>query len=134
MRTATRRSLIVLLVVGLLGAWFWWATRPQPVEVVVAAVEIGTVEKTVANTRAGTIKACRRAKLSPSAGGQIAVLPVREGDLVEQGQLLLELWNKDLVAELELARQEAASAAATARARCIESEQAQHSTCRGCGQ
>jgi HlyD family secretion protein len=88
-------------------------------------VEIGTVEKTVANTRAGTIKACRRAKLSPSAGGQIAVLPVHEGDLVERGQLLLELWNKDLVAELELARQQATSAAATARAKCIESEQAQ---------
>jgi HlyD family secretion protein len=125
MRTATRRSLILLLSAGLLGAWFWWSTRPQPVEVVVATVEIGTVEKTVANTRAGTIKACRRAKLSPSAGGQIAVLPVHEGDLVERGQLLLELWNKDLVAELELARQQATSAAATARAQCIESEQAQ---------
>jgi len=125
MRTVTRRSLIILLIAGLLGTWFWWATRPRPVEVIVAPVEIGMVEKTVANTRAGTIKACRRAKLSPSAGGQIAVLPVQEGDLVEQGQLLLELWNKDLVAELELARQEAASAAATARARCIEAEQAQ---------
>jgi len=78
----------------------------------------------VANTRAGTVKACRRAKLSPSAGGQIASLPVQEGDFVKQGQLLLELWNKDLTAQLALTRQEAASAAATARAKCIEADQA----------
>jgi len=125
MSTATRRSLILLLIAGLLGTWFWWATRPKPVQVTVAPAGIGTVEKTVANTRAGTIKACRRAKLSPSAGGQIAVLPVKEGDQVKQGQLLLELWNKDVAAELELAQQETASAEATARAKCIESQQAE---------
>ena len=36
---------------------------------------------------------------------------------------MLELWNKDLTAQLALTKQEAASAAATARARCIEAEQ-----------
>ncbi|MFM1890985.1 MAG: hypothetical protein RLZ44_62 [Pseudomonadota bacterium] len=112
-----------LLLAGL-AAWGWWTTRPAPVEVTVTQVERGTVEETVANTRAGTVKACRRAKLSPSAGGQIALLPIREGDQVKQGQLLLELWNKDLTAELALTRQEAASSAATARAKCIEAEQA----------
>ena len=121
---AMRRTFMILLVLALLGGWAWWATRSKPVEVTVAAVERGTVEKTVANTRAGTVNACRRAKLSPSAGGQIARLPVSEGQSVEAGQLLLELWNRDLTAQLELARQEAASAAATARARCIEAEQA----------
>ena len=118
-----RRILLVVLVTALLATWVWWATRAKPVTVAVIAVEKGTVEKTVANTRAGTVKACRRAKLSPSAGGQIARLPVREGESVKRGQLLLELWNKDLTAQLALTRQEAASAAATARARCIEADQ-----------
>lgn len=122
--TTTRRASITLLLFALLAAWGWWATRTKPVAVAVTAVEKGTVEKTVANTRAGTVKACRRAKLSPSAGGQIASLPVQEGDFVKQGQLLLELWNKDLTAQLALTRQEAASAAATARAKCIEADQA----------
>ena len=122
--TTTRRASITLLLLALLAAWGWWATRTKPVAVAVTAVEKGTVEKTVANTRAGTVKACRRAKLSPSAGGQIASLPVQEGDFVKQGQLLLELWNKDLTAQLALTRQEAASAAATARAKCIEADQA----------
>ncbi len=120
----SRRLFVILLLSGLLAAWAWWAGRAKPIEVLVSAVEKGTVEKTVANTRAGTVKACRRAKLSPSAGGQIARLPVSEGETVKQGQLLLELWNKDLTAQLALTRQEAASATATARARCIEADQA----------
>jgi len=51
------------------------------------------------NTRAGTIKACRRAKLAPAAGGQIVKLWVKEGERVQQGQVLLELWNTDLSAQ-----------------------------------
>jgi HlyD family secretion protein len=123
--TLARRFAIPALIVAALVAWFWWGTRGKPVEVTVADVRRGTVEKTVANTRAGTVKACRRAKLSPSAGGQIAQLPISEGDEVKRDQLLLELWNLDLQAELALVAQEAASASATARARCIEAKQAQ---------
>ena len=126
----TRRLLISALIVAALLAWFWWGTRSKPVEVAVAEVQRGIVEKTVANTRAGTVKACRRAKLSPSAGGQIAELPIHEGDKVEGGQLLLELWNQDLQAELALVTQEAASATATARARCIEADQARREATR----
>ncbi len=120
-----RRALVLLVIIALAGAWLWWANRPQPIEVSVAQVERGRVERTVANTRAGTVKACRRAGLSPSTGGQIAHLPVREGDKVKQGQLLLELWNDDLRAQLDLAREEAASADANAKARCIEADQAE---------
>jgi HlyD family secretion protein len=119
-----KQLIAVLLVAVAIVAWIAWSTRTKPVSVVVEPATRGTVEKTVANTRAGTVKACRRAKLSPSAGGQIARLPVSEGDSVKRGQLLLELWNKDLAAQLTLTQQEATSAAATARARCIEAEQA----------
>jgi HlyD family secretion protein len=103
----------------------WRATRTQPVEVVVRAVERGTVERTVANTRAGTVKACRRAKLSPSVGGQIAFLPIQKGDRVEQGQVLLELWNDDLKAQAVLAEREAEAAGSRARAACLKSDVAQ---------
>ncbi len=119
------RLLTLLLVLAALGTWLWWRAQPQPIAVSVATVERGRVERTVANTRAGTVKACRRAGLSPSLGGQIARLPVKEGQKVKQGQLLLELWNDDLRAQLDLARQEAEAARATARARCIEAGQAE---------
>ena len=43
----------------------------------------GTVELTVSNTRAGTVKACRRSALSMPIGGRVEFLYVKEGDQVE---------------------------------------------------
>ena len=118
--------LLILLVVALIGAaGYWQATKPRPISVTVAAAEPGVVEKTIANTLAGTVEACRRAHLSPSTGGLIAVLNVRNGDFVRRGDLLLSLWNKDLLAEIELSRAEAKSAKANARATCLTAEVAQ---------
>jgi HlyD family secretion protein len=119
------RWIIPVLVIAGAGVLIWHYTRPEPIEVVVKPVERGTVERAVANTRAGTVKACRRAKLSPSIGGQIAKLPIREGDTVKAGELLLELWNKDLVSEARLAQSEAESARAHARAVNLKADVAQ---------
>lgn len=93
--------------------------RPRPIEVSVVSVERGTVAATVTNTRAGTVDACRRAGLSPSLGGQIAMLPVADGDRVEPGQLLLELWNEDLMAQLKLAQEEAKASESRAEESCV---------------
>lgn len=96
---AVRYLLIVLLAAALGGAAFW-LSRPKPVEVVLHTVERGEVRATVSNTRVGTVEACRRARMSPSAAGQVASLPVKEGDEVQAGQILLEIWNDDLGARL----------------------------------
>ena len=82
----------------------WYFTRPKPIEVELVKVERGIVEATVSNTRAGTVKACRRAKLSAPAGGQIAQLRVKKGERVRKGQVLLELWDADLHAQEQLAQ------------------------------
>jgi len=119
------RWIIVVLVIAAASVSIWHYTRPESIEVVVKPVERGTVERTVANTRAGTVKACRRAKLSPAIGGQIAKLPIREGDTVKAGQLLLELWNKDLVAEAKLVQREAGAAKAHARAAGLKADVAE---------
>jgi HlyD family secretion protein len=121
-----RRSLIRVLIVVAFLALAGWALyarfAPRPVAVVVMAVERGWVEATVANTRAGTVMACRRAKLSPQLSGKVAKLPVRKGDRVARGSLLLELWNDDLRSRLTLARSEARAATATAAERCLAAE------------
>ena len=118
--------LVVLLVLALIfAAGYWQMTKPRPILVTVAVAEPGIVENTIANTRAGTIEACRRAGLSPSTGGLISVLNVRKGDSVRKGDLLLSLWNKDLMAEIELSQAEAKSAKANARATCLTAEVAQ---------
>ena len=77
------------------------------------------MEDTVANTRAGTIKACRRAKLAPASGGQIVKLWVKEGQRVKQDQPLLELWNVDLAAQTDVARRQVATAREQQKQACI---------------
>lgn len=94
----------------------WWLGRPKPVAVVLTEVGRGTVESTVANTRAGTVEACQRTKLSTIAGGRIEVLAVKEGDKVRKGQLLMQLWNDDQQAEQRLAQ----AALESARRRVVE--------------
>ena len=124
LKTTLRWSLLAVVITAL-GAIIWHYTRPEPVEIVIRPVETGQVEKIVANTRAGTVEACRRAKLSPSIGGQIAKLPVKEGDSVTAGQLLLELWNDDLVAQTVLAESEVTSAESRTKSACLQAEVAQ---------
>ena len=116
-----RIALIAALVVAVLAAvWFW--SRPEPIAVTLVTVDRGPVAATVANTRAGTVDACRRAGLSPALGGQIASLPVEDGDRVETGELLLELWNEDIKAELTLAERDARAARSRAREACVVAE------------
>ncbi len=111
---------IVLLAVMVSLFYFW--SRPEPVSVSVISVERGLVERTVANTRAGTIKACQRSRLSLPIGGQIAELLVKEGDRVQQGQALMSLWNKDRVAQLEVARASLKSAMSDRKSVCIKAD------------
>lgn len=118
------RWIIMLLIIMGVSFFIWQKSRPKPVEVVVKPVIRGTVEKTVANTRAGTVDACRRAKLSPSIGGQIAKLLIKEGDQVKAGALLLEIWNVDLTAQLALAQKELEVARAQANATCLNAAEA----------
>lgn len=101
--SSIRRWLLVLLVLGLLVGGVAWLKRPKPVAVLVTAIDQGRVESSIANTRAGTVEACQRTKLSATMGGRIEVLAVKEGDRVQKGQLLMKLWNDDQQAQSTLA-------------------------------
>ena len=104
MRQWLRRTLIALLLLAIGGALLWWLRRSDAVAVHTAAVQRGRVEASVANTRAGTVEACQRTRLSTIAGGRIELLAVKEGDHVKKGQLLMKLWNDDQQAEQALAQ------------------------------
>ena len=116
--------IFLLVVFGGITA-FWLLSRPQPILVTLVSVERGSVTATVVNTRAGTVDACRRAGLSPALGGQISRLPVSDGDYVEEGQLLLELWNADLKAERTRAERDAIASRSKAREVCVIADVAQ---------
>jgi len=119
-----RRSLLLGAALAVVGALLWWSTRPKPIAVLVATVEAGRVETTVANTRAGSVAACRRAKLAPPLGGRIDRLHVREGDRVKTGQLLVELWNDDLAAREAISREQRVTAQAHQREACLVADTA----------
>jgi len=108
----------------------WYYTRPKPLEVESVIIATGNVEATVVNTRAGTVKSCQRSNLAPIAGGQIAKIWVKEGDHVQKGQVLLELWNQDLLAQRELAQRQLAMAQERRRETCILAENARREAVR----
>jgi HlyD family secretion protein len=119
----SKRNLVILVLILLVAAAaVAFLMRSQPISVSVVAVARGTVVATVSNTRAGTVDACRRAGLSPGVGGQLAKLPAREGDAVQAEQILLELWNDDLQAELLLAQRDAVAAVGRADEACVRAD------------
>src|SRR5512143_130791 len=98
MQRRHKRLIVISALVIAVAALLWYQSRPKPVVVTVAPVERARVEATVANTRAGTVETCHRARLAPALGGQVARLLVKKGDAVEKGQALMEFWNDDLAA------------------------------------
>ena len=120
-----RRLILVVVIVAALGAAVWYMMRPKSIAVSLGQADRGLVEHTVTNTRAGTVTACRRAKLAPPTGGQIAKLNVKKGDRVRAGQVLLELWNEDLSAQLQVARNQLESARSHAEESCLAADVAE---------
>ena len=105
-----RRVLLVLIPLLAAAGIFWWVNKPEPVLVTIAEVTRGKVEATVSNTRAGSVEACQRTRLSPISGGRITYLGVKKGDRVKKGQVLLKLWNEDQQAQSKLAQTQVESA------------------------
>lgn len=119
------RAVAIIAVLVLLAVAAWYFTRPKPIAVALARVERGTVEATVSNTRAGTIKACHRAKMAPPAGGQISQLLVKKGQRVKAGQVLLRLWSEDLQAQERLAHEQLGTTQIQAYQSCAEADLAE---------
>lgn len=117
-----RIKYLAALLAGGIALAGWYASRPAPIAVIVTTVEPGTVEASVSNTRAGTVKACRRSRLSLHSGGRVAELRVKEGDRVRKGELLLRLEDEDRSAQL-----------AQARAQVQAAREREHQACRTAG-
>ena len=123
MKKSTWLVIVVLLIAALAAGAMW--LRPKPVRVAVVDVARGPVVASVSNTRAGTVNACRRAGIAPAFGGQLATLNVKTGDAVTSNQVLLELWNVDIRAELLLAQRDALAARRRADEACVRADVAQ---------
>lgn len=127
-RGVTRSGWSRLLVLGaVVGAGFTLRATlfaPAPIEVKVFVAAAGRVEETVTNSRAGTVKARRRAKLAPETGGHVVLLPHRRGAQVRRGDVLLKIDDALQQAQLGLARDEARAGAAQRDQACLVAERA----------
>ena len=124
MKPSVRTLVVVAALVG--AAWVLRATlfAPDPVPVRVVVVERGVVEETVTNSKAGTVEARRRAKLSPGTSGIVVEVRVERGARVKQGEQLVRLADDAQRAELELARRALSVAEAESRKSCVAAERA----------
>jgi HlyD family secretion protein len=119
---ATRWVIATVLLVAVAVLLRFTVLAPDPVEVRVGIVSRGTVEETVTNTRAGTIKVRNRARLSPMMGGLVIELPHREGAVVAAGDLLMRLDERAQRADLELALRDVRAAEARSDEACLAAE------------
>jgi HlyD family secretion protein len=115
--------LAVLIAVGVLLRFTVFARAPVPVRTV--AAEKGRVEETVTNSRAGTVKARRRAKLAPETGGRVIALPHRRGSRVRAGDVLLRVEDSLQRAQLSLAEDEHEVSLAQRDQACFAAERAE---------
>lgn len=113
---------VVLLAVAVSG--WWWLTPTPAIAVRLVTATTGPVAQLVANTRAGTVRACQRSKLSLTGGGTVATLQVQNGDRVVPGQLLMSLWDQDQQARVQQSEAQLTVAALSKAERCDVSERA----------
>ena len=119
-----KKAIFALAILAAALAGIWYMGQKPPPEVSLHTLSSGTVERTVSNTRAGTVEACRRSKLSMPIGGRVDQLLVDEGDPVDAGQVLLTLWNRDRQAMVAQAEAQLLSARSRTKKVCVEAENA----------
>lgn len=120
-----RRLLILVAVVLVIVVLRLTVFRPEPVPVTVYVVDTGRVEDTVVNSKAGTVKSRFRAEMSPGISGLVAGIPVRKGERVRQGQVLLRLQDSEHRAQVNLAARSLDAGRASAEEACLTAEQAE---------
>lgn len=113
-----RRLLVALLVLAAVAVLRVTYFRAEPVPVTVVPVERGPVEEIVANNKAGSVAARRRATFGPAVGGPVVEVLVREGARVARGTPLLRLDPATARHELEMREQAARTAAANTEQTC----------------
>jgi HlyD family secretion protein len=116
---------IVAAIVAVIVVLRLTVLRPAPVPVTVQRAARGTVEETVSNSKAGTVKARRRARISPEIGGRVTFIGARAGARVRAGQVLLRINDGDLRAALALAGQDLAAARSSSREACLSADLAE---------
>ena len=91
----------------------------DPLTVKIIAIERGTVESTVTNSKAGTLRSRMRSHMSAETGGRVTKIYFREGSFVKQGTLLVKLNDTSHKARVELSEAAIANAVELRKEACL---------------
>ena len=104
-REGNSKRWITATVVVALAVVLWFTVFSQErVKVKVVEVDRGTVESTITNSKAGTLRSRLRSRISAETGGRVIKIFHREGDHVKAGDLLVKLNDTSLQARVELSQ------------------------------
>lgn len=116
-----------LIAVLVAGVWLLRVTvfRPVAIPVTVHPVEVGRVENTVVNSRAGTVQSRRRAGMSPGLAGLVSEKAVEKGSQVKRGDVLLRLDDSEHRAQVQLSQRSLEASKAVAEQARLDAELAE---------
>ncbi len=115
---------VLLLLIAAGAALRFTVLAPDPVEVRVASVGRGVVDSIVTNSKAGTVKARRRSRITAETGGRVTEIAHREGERVSTGDILVRLNDSSMVAQLDLAQRGAEVAKSRLAEACLRRDRA----------
>jgi HlyD family secretion protein len=90
-RSGLRWFLILLLVGGAGGGAWWWREKQKVVAITVQTEKVARRNLTEVVVATGRIQPVTLVKISPEVSGEITDLPVKEGQRVRKGDLLLKI-------------------------------------------
>ena len=133
-RRKLRVIIVLLLLVGGGGGWAGWKhyqSREKPIEVETAKVEFRDIVESVVAT--GNIQPVTKVVINPEVAGEIVELPVKEGQRVEEEQLLVKIRPDNYIASRNLAEASHRSALAQLKLSQANLEKAQKDFARKSG-
>ena len=110
MRTpVTRKLLLALIIIALLGAALWYWKKPAhkvaaAAPIPVRAVQVSRQDVPKYLTGIGTVQSLQSVTVRPQIDGILAKLAVKEGQWVKQGDLLASIDDRAIRASLDQAR------------------------------
>lgn len=105
----------IILAITLAGLGYYWRTAAAEVET--CTVSRGNILHTVTDT--GYVQAAQKIDIYATQGGRVVIMPVKVGQRIKKGQIIMVLQNRDLAMsasqlQIQLSQAEAAVAAAEA--------------------
>ncbi|MEM7386833.1 MAG: efflux RND transporter periplasmic adaptor subunit [Verrucomicrobiota bacterium] len=98
-----RLILIAILLLGL-GGWFWWKKKQDEVKPILIETEKVILRDVIESVVAtGNIQPVTKVMISPEVAGEIVEIPVVEGQVVKEGDLLVRIRPDNYLALLDSA-------------------------------